>query len=83
MNNIGNVPVTTSVIASLYPELKSPEKKVVWLEKQGYIIRLKRGLYVLNPELSGKMLSTELLLQIHTTAETEDSSIKSVNTTQN
>lgn len=61
LNNIGNVPVTTSVIASLFPELKSPEKKVVWLEKQGYIIRLKRGLYVLNPELSGKMLSTELI----------------------
>ena len=61
LNNIGNVPVTTSVISSLFPELKSPEKKVVWLEKQGYIIRLKRGLYVLNPELSGKMLSTELI----------------------
>ena len=61
LNNIGNVPVTTSVIASLFPELKSPEKKVVWFEKQGYIIRLKRGLYVLNPELSGKMLSTELI----------------------
>lgn len=61
LNNIGNVPVTTSVIASLFPELRSPEKKVVWFEKQGYIIRLKRGLYVLNPELSGKMLSTELI----------------------
>lgn len=61
LKNIGNIPITTSIIASLYPELKSPEKKVIWLEKQGYIIRLKRGLYVVNPEFSGKLLSTELI----------------------
>ena len=61
LKNIGNIPITTSIIASLYPELKSPEKKVIWLEKQGYIIRLKRGLYVVNPEFSDKLLSTELI----------------------
>ena len=61
LNEIGPVPVTTSIIESLYPELKSPDKKVVWLEKNGYIIRLKRGLYVVNPEHSGKTLSSELL----------------------
>lgn len=61
LNNIGNVPVTASVIESFYPELKSPEKKVTWLEKQGIIIRLKRGLYVINPEHSGKTLSGELI----------------------
>ena len=44
LKEIGAVPVTTSVIESLYPELKSADKKVVWLEKNGYIIRLKRGL---------------------------------------
>lgn len=61
LNAIGNVPVTTSIIESLYPELKSADKKVAWLEKQGYIIRLKRGLYVVNPEFSKKPLSTELI----------------------
>lgn len=61
LNAIGNVPITTSVIESLYPELRSPDKKVVWLEKQGYIIRLKRGLYVVNPEHTGKTLSSELI----------------------
>lgn len=61
LNAIGNVPITTSVIESLYPELRSPDKKVVWLEKQGYIIRLKRGLYVVNPEHTGKILSSELI----------------------
>ena len=61
LSEIGLVPVTTSIIESLYPELKSPDKKVVWLEKNGYIIRLKRGLYVVNPEHSGKTLSSELI----------------------
>lgn len=61
LNNIGNVPITTSIIESFYPELKSAEKKVMWLEKQGYILRIKRGLYVVNPEHSGKTLSSELI----------------------
>ena len=39
LSEIGPVPVTTSIIESLYPELKSPDKKVGWLEKNGYIIR--------------------------------------------
>ena len=58
---IGTIPITTSIIESLYPELRSRDKKVAWLEKNGYIIRLKRGLYVVNPEHSGKMLSSELI----------------------
>lgn len=61
LSNIGPIPATTSIIESLYSELKSPKKKVAWLEKNGYIIRLKRGLYVVNPEHSGKRLSSELI----------------------
>ena len=61
LKDIGNIPVTSSIIESLYPELESAEKKVLWLEKHGYIIRLKRGLYVVNPEYSGKTLSNELI----------------------
>ena len=61
LSEIGTIPATTSIIESLYPELKSAIKKVTWLEKQGVIIRLKRGLYVINPECSGKTLSSELI----------------------
>lgn len=61
LTEIGTIPVTTSILESLYPELKSADKKVVWLEKNGYVIRLKRGLYVVNPEKSGKTLSSELI----------------------
>lgn len=61
LQNIGTIPITTSIIESLYPELKSADKKVAWLEKNGYVLRLKRGLYVVNPEHSGKILSSELI----------------------
>ncbi|MDD6104053.1 MAG: hypothetical protein PUB73_05535 [Bacteroidales bacterium] len=61
LSEIGTIPVTTSIIESLYPELKSANKKVTWLEKQRIIIRLKRGLYVVNPEYSGKTLPSELV----------------------
>ena len=61
ISKIGTIPVTTSIIESLYPELKSANKKVTWLEKQGVIIRLKLGLYVVNPQYSGKTLSSELI----------------------
>ena len=44
LSEIGTIPITTSIIESLYPELKSADKKVIWLEKQGYIVRLKREL---------------------------------------
>ena len=62
---IGTIPVTTSIIESLYPELKSADKKVTLLEKQGIIIRLKRGLYVVNPEYSGKTLALPLPRRHH------------------
>lgn len=61
LRDMGVVPIVTSIIESLYPDLKSKDKKVAWLEKNGYVIRLKRGLYVVNPEYSGRLLSSELI----------------------
>lgn len=56
-----NIPVQTGAIASLYPDVKAGKKKVASLEKANKIIRLKRGLYVVNPKESGILLSTELI----------------------
>ncbi|MFA6832884.1 MAG: hypothetical protein WCR36_11575 [Bacteroidaceae bacterium] len=61
LKQIGIVPVTTQVIASLSPYIKAKAKKVYDLEKTDEIIRLKKGLYVVNPELTGMTLSTELI----------------------
>ncbi len=65
MNNvlaqIGNTPVNSSILESMYPNLSGTNQKVRWLERNGEIIRLKRGLYVGNPARTHKPLSTELI----------------------
>jgi len=58
---LGNTPVSSRAIASLYPEISGYNQKVASLENAGDIIRLKRGLYVVSPEISGKRISTELV----------------------
>ena len=56
----GNVPVFGKMIESDYQQLGVPSKKVQSLEKSGELIRLKRGLYVVNPEISGKPICAPL-----------------------
>ena len=56
-----NIPVNTAAIASLYPDVKSANRKVAGLEKEGRIIRLKRGLYVVSPQENGLLLSLNLI----------------------
>lgn len=51
---LGNIPVQAGAIASCYSELSSPSEKIRALEKDGQLIRLKRGLYVVSNEVSGK-----------------------------
>lgn len=58
---IQNIPAGTALIGSLFPHIKGKGQKVQELEKSGQIIRLKRGLYVVDPEISGKTISTELI----------------------
>lgn len=65
MNNVletlGVIPVSNSVLSSLFPETKNRNKKISRLEQSGDIIRLKRGLYVVSPRITGKPLSVELM----------------------
>lgn len=61
IEQIGNIPVSTSVIASLFPEMKAGNQKVRNLELGGKIIRLKKGLYAVDPSVSAQPLSTELI----------------------
>lgn len=58
---IGNIPLTTASVASLFPDLKAGNQKVRGLELSGKIIRLKKGLYVVAPSVTGVALSTELI----------------------
>ena len=43
---------------SCFPDLAAPEKKIHALEKNGELIRLKRGLYVVNELVSGKPIDS-------------------------
>ena len=56
----GNIPITSNLLAACYGNLKESKKKVQALEKAGDLIRLRRGLYVVNPELSGKSINVPL-----------------------
>lgn len=61
LNQFGVVPIDFSVLASQLTAYKSPRQKIVELVKEGSLIRLKRGLYVVSPKISGKLLSIELI----------------------
>lgn len=61
LTTLQNIPVTSSVIASLYPNIKAKNSKIAQLEKAGEIIRLRRNLFVVTPEESGVKLCTGLI----------------------
>lgn len=61
LNQFGVVPIDYGVLVSQLTAYKSPRQKIVELEKEGSLIRLKRGLYVVSPKISGKLLSIELI----------------------
>ena len=58
---LGNVPIGMEILQSLYKDYQSPNMHISMLEKKGLLIRLKRGLYVVTPEISGKELSVGLI----------------------
>lgn len=61
LERLGNIPVTASTLESLFPHIKGGNQKIRLLERDKQIIRLKRGLYVCSPDVTGKTLSTELI----------------------
>lgn len=61
LETFSNIPVSTAALASLFPENKAGGEKVRSLEQKEYVIRLKRGLYVVNPKVSRVPLSLELI----------------------
>ena len=58
---LGVIPFNFDVLASNLGNYKSPRQKIIELEKQGVIIRLKRGMYVVSPQITKKTVSTELI----------------------
>lgn len=56
----GNIPISSGTLKSCFANLSAPEKKILALEKDEQIIRLKRGLYVVNSEVSRKHVNAAL-----------------------
>lgn len=54
------IPVTSADVRSCFPEIGSPEKKILALEKSGELIRLKRNLYIVNHELCDRETDARL-----------------------
>ena len=65
MNNelatLGNIPVSMATLASLYPDIKAGGHKVRSLERNGLLLRIKKGLYVVSPTVTRVPLSPELI----------------------
>ena len=61
LKKLGNIPFEAFVLRNILSHYQSPEKKILKLVRDGYIIRIKQGLYVVSPEVSGKLLSMELI----------------------
>lgn len=57
----GNLPVTAATLAQEFPGIRKSGQKLGLLERDGNIIRLKRGLYVISTEITDKPLSLELI----------------------
>ena len=56
-----NIPVSAASLALEFPDIRKPGQKHRLLERDGDIIRLKRGLYVWSEKITGKALSLELI----------------------
>lgn len=52
LRQLGNVPVSTAVLKSLLTGYSNPNAKIkLWVE-QGYLVPLKRGLYIVSQEIT-------------------------------
>ena len=61
LEQFGIVPVDYGVLRSVYSNYSFPRNKIAALEQEGKIVRLKRGYYVVSPDVSKQLLSVELI----------------------
>jgi hypothetical protein len=61
LSEFGNTPIDFAVLKSIFSDHKSVHNKISDIEKSGTLIRIKKGMYVVSPRESGKLLSLELI----------------------
>lgn len=57
----GAVPVDNAALKTVFSSYRYAKDKLVALERRGDLLRLKRGLYIVSPEITRTVLSTELI----------------------
>ena len=61
LKQLSIVPVDMGVLKDVFRSYQSPAKKVQSLVQSGKLLPLKRGLYVVSPQINGRQLSLELV----------------------
>ncbi|MBU0489362.1 MAG: hypothetical protein KKD31_15560 [Bacteroidetes bacterium] len=61
LSQIGNIPVDFQTLVSFLKPYRSPKDKAGKMVQSGQLFRLKKGLYVLSPEISNTQISRELI----------------------
>ena len=61
LKNIGVIPINKDILRSLYSDLKRPKDKISDLERNGFVIRVKRNLYVVSSKVHNREISRELV----------------------
>lgn len=61
LKQFGVIPVSSVVLKSVLVDYKSVNTKIHTLEKGGELVRLKKGLYVVSPKVTGQQLQPELI----------------------
>lgn len=61
ISRYGIVPISYSIVADAIGNYQSPKDKISRMEQQGELIRLKKGVFVVAPEVSHQALSLELI----------------------
>jgi hypothetical protein len=49
---LGNVPIDTSILMQLLKDYKSPYDKIVEMVNKGWLVKMRRGLYIVSPKLT-------------------------------
>ncbi|MFV0345293.1 MAG: hypothetical protein ACK5IQ_03465 [Bacteroidales bacterium] len=61
LEQAGVIPMDYAVLRSIYSDYSFPQNKIANLEQEGKVIRLKKGLYVVSPNINNQLLSAELI----------------------
>lgn len=61
LEDIGIIPLDFAAISNIIGEYKAPKDKISKMVKAGRLIRLKKGLFVVSPEITKMEISKELI----------------------